>query len=82
MARGFAVIKDSNNKPVANCDDLKKHANFIIEMHDGIIEGANLNLIEKKSFDFQKKLISKNQNKQNQSKSEHLQSSIFDLIDK
>ena len=82
LARGFAVVKDVNNQPIANCIDLKKHANFIIEMHDGALKGANLNLIETRSFDVQKKLISKNQNKQNQSKNEHLQSSIFDLIDK
>lgn len=56
LARGFAVVKDVNNQPIANCIDLKKHANFIIEMHDGALKGANLNLIETRSFDVQKKI--------------------------
>ena len=35
LERGFAVLKDKNNRVITNCEDLKNQQKFIINMQDG-----------------------------------------------
>lgn len=35
LERGFAVLKDKNNRLITNCDNLKNQQKFLIKMHDG-----------------------------------------------
>ena len=46
LERGFAVLKDKNNRLITSCEDLKNQQKFTIKMHDGEVL-AHLNEVIK-----------------------------------
>jgi exonuclease VII large subunit len=67
LERGFAVLKDKNNRLITNCEDLKNQQKFTIKMHDGEVL-ANLNEVIKNNNSSPKKIDN--------------QPNFFDLIEK
>ena len=67
LERGFAVLKDKNNRLITNCEDLKNQQKFTIKMHDGEVL-ANLNEVLKNHNSPAKKIDN--------------QPNFFDLIEK
>ena len=67
LERGFAVLKDKNNRVITNCADLKNQQKFIINMQDGEVF-ANLGDISKNNNSPSKKIDN--------------QPNFFDLIEK
>jgi exonuclease VII large subunit len=58
LERGFAVLKDKNNRVITNCEDLKNQQKFIINMQDGEVfahlgEIAKNNNLSSKKIDTQ-----------------------------
>ena len=67
LERGFAVLKDKNNRLITNCEDLKNQQKFTIKMHDGEVL-ANPNEVLKNNNPPAKKIDT--------------QPNFFDLIEK
>ncbi len=67
LERGFAVLKDKNNRLITSCEDLKNQQKFTIKMHDGEVL-ANPNEVVKNNNPPAKKIDT--------------QPNFFDLIEK
>ena len=67
LERGFAVLKDKNNRLITSCEDLKNQQKFTIKMHDGEVL-ANPNEVLKNNNPPAKKIDT--------------QPNFFDLIEK
>ena len=67
LERGFAVLKDKNNRLITSCEDLKNQQKFTIKMHDGEVL-ANPNEVVKNNNPPTKKIDT--------------QPNFFDLIEK
>ncbi len=67
LERGFAVLKDKNNRLIINCEDLKNQQKFTIKMHDGEVLASPNEIIK---------------NNNSPTKKIDTQPNFFDLIEK
>ena len=67
LERGFAVLKDKNNRLIINCEDLKNQQKFTIKMHDGEVLASPNEVIK---------------NNNSPAKKIDTQPNFFDLIEK
>ena len=67
LERGFAVLKDKNNRLITNCEDLKNQQKFTIKMHDGEVLASPNEVIK---------------NNNSPAKKIDTQPNFFDLIEK